>query len=142
MSNYFVYFGEIFAVFTLQVLTWTIFIVIAIKLFQKSHKTVTVEILAKTKELKKDLLILATLFVLLGMSLVFTAIFILASGVLQDISALTSPLFIIGLVIGFLQGPALFLLQGVRLREIRQLWYQWLFCKKHLKISHHIGTSS
>ena len=81
-----------------------------IKLLQKSHKAITTENLATAKELKKDLLILATLFVLLGMSLVFTAALILASGVFQDRSASTSPLFIIGFVISLLQRPALFLL--------------------------------
>ena len=143
VSNVFVYSGEMFVFFTLQVLTWTIFIVITIKLLQKSHKAITTENLATTKELKKDFLILATLFVLLGMSLVFTAALILASGVFQDRSASTSPLFNIGLVITLLQGPALFLLQGVRLREVRQLWYQWLCCqcRRHLLPHHILGTS-
>ena len=138
------YYGEIFIVFAIQVVIWTIFIVITIKLLRNSHKAVTTEKLSLTKELKRTLLILATLFVLLGMSKVLTAAFTLASGVLQDISALTSPLFLTGIVIAFLQGPALFLLQGVRLREVRQLWYQWLCCqcRNHLKLLRHIGDRS
>ena len=139
MSNFVLYIGELFVVFTIKLLTWTIFIVIVIKLVQKSHQAVTGEHLATVKELKKDLLILATLFVLLGLPLVFSAVTFLASGVLKDRSASTSPLFIAGIVIDLLQGPALFLLQGVRLMEVRQLWYQWLCCqcRKHLKTPHH-----
>ena len=91
MTHIFVYYGVIVFVLTIQLITWTIFIVITIKLLQESHKAVTTEKSALTKELKKDLLILITLFALLGMSKVLTAAFVLASGVIHDISASTSP---------------------------------------------------
>ena len=139
MSNLALYIGELFVIFTTQPLTWTIFIIIFIKLVHKSHQAVTGEHFATVKELKKDLLILGTLFVLLGLSLVFYAAIFLASGVIKDRSGSTTPLFIVGIVIALLQVPALFLLQGVRLEEVRQLWYQWLCCqcRKHLKTPHH-----
>ena len=139
MSNFALFGGELVVIFTIQALTWTIFIVIVIKMVHKSHQAVTGEHFATVKELKKDLLILGTLFVLLGLSLVFYATIFLATGVVEDRSASTSPLFIVGIVTALLQGPALFLLQGVRLKEVRQLWYQWLCCqcRKHLKTPHH-----
>ena len=116
----------IFVAFGVQVLIWTTFIVITITLLHKHCKALTTEQLATVRELRKDFLILVTLFVLLGMPHVVTAALFLASTALQNQTAFI--LFIIGSVIALLQGPALFLLQGVRLREVRQLWYQWLCC--------------
>ena len=114
----------IFVAIGAQVLVWTIFTVITVTLLYRSYKAVTTEQVATVKELRKDFLILVTLFVLLGMPLVVTVALFIANAALQNQTAFI--LFIIGSVIILLQGPALFVLQGVRVRKVRQLWYQWL----------------
>lgn len=123
-SNVSVYAGQIFVYFVLHIFVWTIFVILAIALFRRSHKAVRQEQITTVRALKRDLAILGILSVLLGVCLAITTGFVLASRAIQN----GLLLFIAGDITALTQGPSLFLLHGLRLREVRQLWCRWVCC--------------
>ena len=90
-------------------------------------------------------MILVTLFVLLGVSSVFSqGLYIV--GIALGQSPTNNAVFVVGIIIIHMQGLALFVFQGVRLREIQQLWYKWiqpLICHRqccHTQTDRQTGT--
>ena len=113
----------------LQLFIWIVFIIITCVLCNRSRKAISEpqEMTSSLEEWKKNLTILALLFTFLGLPwLLITAgaIFGNENEVFVGIATITD----------LLQGPALFLLRGVRLREVRQFWRQ-LLCCEYLKRS-------
>ena len=111
----------------LQAFTWIVFFTIALTLWRRSYRALTIQYPAskRPKELKRNFTILFTLSVLLGLSWV-----IVVTGFLtRNHPTVGSPMLFVAGVIDFLQGPMLFLVQGIGLSKIRQTWRRWLCCK-------------
>ena len=123
------YFGVAITAFLLQSYIWITFIIIAFTMWRNSCKAVTVQYPTTTrpKEMKKNAAVLCTLSILFGLPwiVIFLAI------PLQALPSVGSSALFVFVVIDLLQGPMLFLVQGVRLSEIRKLWRRWLCCKCH-----------
>ena len=111
----------------LQLFVWIIFIIITCVLFNRSRKAIAdpQEMKSSLQECKKNLTLLALLFTFLGLPWLL----IIAGGLFGN------TIFVgVATITDLLQGPALFLLRGVRLHEVRQFWKR-LLCCKYLKKS-------
>ena len=111
----------------IQLVIWIIFFIIAIALLRSSRKAIMTQNNSTRKELQKNVRILFTVSVLLGLPwiVVLVGYFIRPLPNIGDVM-----LFIAG-IIDYFQGTLLFLVQGVRLTEVRQLWKRWLCCRCH-----------
>ena len=74
----------------------------------------------------KNFTIFLTLFVLLGLANIFTNFLFLADYLLQKSNTNNSLFTIVGFTIVHIQGPALLVFQGVKLKEVRSLWQHWI----------------
>lgn len=145
-TDHFVYIGHIIVIFLLQSFAWTTFIAIACSLVSTSYKAVANQHhTTKLEEAKKNLIILSTLSVLLGLPWVF----IYVGFLLRNNSTVGNAILYAATTTDLLQGPLLFLLQGIRLPEVRQLWRRWLCCRKCREMrqsqtihSHHVNLSN
>ena len=113
--------------YVLQLFTWIVFIVIAsIMCYRSSHKKDHHLQNTPNTESKKNLGILALLFTFLGLPWLFiiTVFILYRSGLF----------FYVVIIIDALQGPALFVIRVVRLREVRQFWKR-LLCHRQIRNS-------
>ena len=77
------------------------------------------------KETARNFMMFATLSVLLGLSNIFTNLIFAVRLFLQQPNTYTL-LTIAALTIANIQGPALLVFQGVKLKEVRTLWHRWI----------------
>ena len=139
------YISTVIIIGILQTFTWIVFFTIALTMWRRSYKAVTIQYPATTKpkELKKNVSILFTLSILLGLSWIIVVVGFLN----RNNPTVGSPMLFVAGVIDFFQGPMLFLVQGIGLSKIRQTWRRWLCCKccemnLSLKTSSHVSPNS
>ena len=107
--------------YALQLFTWIIFAVIASIMCYRSRHTNDQLQNAPNSELKKNLGILVLLFTFLGLPWLFV-VTVLVFGI--------GVFIYVAFIIDALQGPALFVIRVVRLREVRQFWKRLLCCNQ------------
>ena len=108
-----------------QLAIWIIFIIITITMLKGSRKAIiSQKNSTRMKELQKNVRVLFTLSVLFGLPWIF----VLCAHFIQSLPNIGRIILFIAGVIDYSQGPLLFLVQGARLTEVRQLWKRWLCC--------------
>ena len=100
-------------VVVVQLFTWIVFAAIAIVMCHRSCRKEEESLSTSTSELKKSLGILILLFTFLGLPWLVIAI-----GAITWTELMT----VVVLNIDVLQGPTLFMIRVVRLKEVRQFW--------------------
>ena len=114
--------------FLLQLFTWIVFIVIvSVMCYRRRHKKDQLQN-TPNSELKKNLGILVLLFTFLGLPWLFPITLLTVFAFRISTTSTTNVVNYVALLINVLQGPALFVIRVVRLREVRQFWKQ-LLCK-------------
>ena len=105
------------SILLVQLFTWIVFAAIACVMCHRSYKS---QQTAQRSEFKKSLGILVLLFTFLGLPWLVIAI-----GSVSWEEKITMAMIILDV----LQGPALFVIRVVRLREVRQFWKR-LLCNR------------
>ena len=111
-----------------QLAIWIIFLIITITMVKTSHTAIISQRNStRMKELQKNFRVLFTLSILFGLPWIF----VLVAHFIQSLPNIGSIVLFIAGIVDYSQGPLLFLVQGPRLTEVRQLWKRWLRCGCH-----------
>ena len=105
-----------------QLFTWIVFVVITCVMCHRSCHKDSKNNTTQYSQFKKNLGILVLLFTFLGLPWLFIVTGSFVSIVVRNIKPAV-------VIIDALQGPALFVIRVVRLREARQFWKRLLCCK-------------
>ena len=107
-----------------QLAIWIMFFVISVALFRSSHRTITTQKNStRMREFQKNVRVLFIVSVLLGLPWII----ILVGYFIRSIPTVGNIILFVAGVIDYSQGPLLFLVQGARLTEVRQLWKRLLW---------------
>ena len=138
-KNVALFVGVVIVASLLQVFIWTAFLIIAFTLWRRSYKAINRQYptTTKPKEMRKNTAVLVTLSVLFGLPWII----VFAGFLLRNHPSVGNPMLFVAGVIDLFQGPMLFLVQGIRLSEIQQLWRRWLCCEC-CKVGASLKTSS
>lgn len=125
--NPLLYLGVALFSILLQSFVWITFFAICCVLVKKSKRDLknTYNRTTTKKEIKNNFTVLFTLSVLFGLPFLF-----ISASLLINTIPKYGPIFLfVSGLMDLFQGPLLFIVQGVRLPEVRQLWKSWLLCR-------------
>ena len=119
---------------------WGMFAVIGVMLCKHKYLSNSDRNDSSLKEAFKNFIMFLTLSVLLGLSNIFPYLLYIVEFIVSHPNS--NPLIrIFGSTIVNMQGPALLVFQGVKLKEVRTLWHRWItvllkrFCPTHTRTS-------
>ena len=120
-------------VLVLEVFVWIIFIIIAYTIIKRNCNSDAQAEQSTSQDNKKNFVILAILFTMLGLPWLFIVV---------GIGTRVPVLFTVTIITDLLQGPIMFLFMGLRLTEVRQLWVRWICCVCAKKIHPHVSLTT
>ena len=104
---------------------WGMFAVIGVMLCKHKYLSNSDRNESSLKEAVKNFIMFLTLSVLLGLSNIFPYLLYIIQFIVYHPNS--NPLIrIFGSTIVNMQGPALLVFQGVKLKEVRTLWHRWI----------------